>query len=236
VQDEQKSSVCQSWTRVESIHGSVRVGSEFLSNLAARVKFSEVHSFLCVSLLYYSMGLVIKALASACQSVSQCVCRHSYGRNFYSIFMIRCLKSKIEFVVTFVQKTGDLTISSSVWPTIHPNSRNPRCGTTLSVVSTRAKFRTLLQSACSVPARPVLSTQHLYHLCFTCSVPAACRPTDISSCSFLSRRAYLLTFVSWRSTFVVSFFLNRQRAIACQQTDHQFKLQPVYQMLAVNST
>jgi len=46
------------------------------------------------------MGEIIKSLASVCQSV----CKHSYnGRNFDSILMkfytmIRCLKSKIEFV------------------------------------------------------------------------------------------------------------------------------------------
>jgi len=53
--------------------------------------------------------IIICAIATAQHAtdykitVSQCVCRRSYGRNFYSIFMKFCtvvlgLKSKIEFV------------------------------------------------------------------------------------------------------------------------------------------
>jgi len=45
----------------------------------------------------------MKSLASVCQSVSQCVCHRSYGRNFYLIIMkfcivVRGMNSKIEFV------------------------------------------------------------------------------------------------------------------------------------------
>jgi len=48
------------------------------------------------------MGQIIKSLASVCHSVSLSVCKHSYGRNFYSILMkfstvIRGPKRKIEF-------------------------------------------------------------------------------------------------------------------------------------------
>ena len=39
-----------------------------------------------------------------------------------------------------------------------PPSRHPRCGTTPSVVSTRASLETGRQSPCSVPATPVLIT------------------------------------------------------------------------------
>jgi len=64
------------------------------------------------------MEQVIKSLASVCPSVSQYVCRRSYGRNFFSIFMkfctvVRGVKSKIEFV------SGDNpTTSSPILPPI----------------------------------------------------------------------------------------------------------------------
>jgi len=49
------------------------------------------------------MEQVMKSFASVSQSVSQCDCRRSYGRNFYSIFIKFCTvvrgpKSKIKFV------------------------------------------------------------------------------------------------------------------------------------------
>jgi len=53
--------------------------------------YSTAWDITCLSLLLVS------------QSVSQCVCRRSYGRNFYSIFVkfctvVRGLQSKIEFI------------------------------------------------------------------------------------------------------------------------------------------
>jgi len=53
-------------------------------------------------------------------------------------------------------KVTDLTISSSVWPTSHPSSRNLPSGTTPFAVSTRALLETAQQSTWRVPATPVL--------------------------------------------------------------------------------
>jgi len=83
----------------------------------------------------------------------------------------------INIIMTFV-KAIDLTISSSVWPTFHPSSRHLRCGTTLSVVSTRTPLLTQLRSPCSVPVRrPVLITcttpvSLVLYLQCTCCLPA----------------------------------------------------------------
>jgi len=63
-----------------------------------------------------------------------------------------------------VVQLTDLTISSSVWPMSHLSSRNLHCGTTPSVVSTRALLDSVLQSLSSATA--------------------ALLPTDTSSFSF----------------------------------------------------
>jgi len=61
----------------------------------------------------------------------------------------------MEDILIFVKAT-DLTISLSVWLMFRPSSQHRRCGTTPSVVSTRAPLETRPRSPCSVPATPVL--------------------------------------------------------------------------------
>jgi len=66
--------------------------------LCCRKNSHRLNTFLSVPLLYHSMGLIIKSLASVCQSV----CKHSCGHKFDSILIFCTViwgpKSKIEFV------------------------------------------------------------------------------------------------------------------------------------------
>jgi len=80
-------------------------------------------------------------------------------------------------------KERDPTISSSVWPTWHLQWRRRHCGTTPSVVNTRARLVSVPQSRWSVHA--------------------TCRRTDISSCSFL-QPILRQTYANWKRMFAVS--------------------------------
>jgi len=79
-------------------------------------------------------------------------------------------------------KDIDRTISSSVWPTWHLLWQHRHCGTTPSVVSTRARLITVPQSRWRVPP--------------------TCRRTDISSCSSLLK--IMQTSANWKRMFAVS--------------------------------
>ena len=99
-------------------------------------------------------------------------------------------------------KVGDLTISSSVWPTYHPLSRHLHCGTTPCVVSGRVQSLKELRSPCGVPQNTCIINHTCVASILTCGVPRPCRRTDMSSYSF--RRPITQISANWRSTFAVS--------------------------------
>ena len=69
--------------------------------------------------MLYSMGQIIRSLASVCLSVCVSVCHRSYGRNFeWNLMKLSTVvwgrKTKIEFV-------GGQNLPSTIVPPISPN-------------------------------------------------------------------------------------------------------------------